>query len=79
VSTGHPKGIQEQQQARKKYATISRQVSHRLTKPATFHVAPHPLRELEESECQINFMMPVFDVTGLGSTDPEYASSKTEV
>jgi hypothetical protein len=34
---------------------------------------------LEVSECQVIIMIPVLDVTGLGSTDPEYASSKVEI
>jgi hypothetical protein len=47
--------------------------------PPALHVALHPERVLEVSECQMSSMMPVLDVTGAGSKDPEYASSSTTV
>ncbi len=38
-----------------------------------------PERELDVSECQTISMTPVLDVTGLGTTVQEYASSKVTV
>ncbi len=47
--------------------------------PAVVHVALQPERELDVSECQTISMTPVLDVTGLGTTVPEYASSRMAV
>ena len=52
-----------------------------MDQPGEFHVALQPRESSleKESECQMINMIPVLDVTGLGITDPEYASSKMAV